>query len=338
MSLSIEHWGQTPEGVDVSLFTLENEQLKLQLTNLGAAIVALEAPDRQGDRANINLRHVEARPGVLTPSSFGATCGRYANRIGRGRFTLDGNAYSLAINNGPNHLHGGRKGFNAWVWDAEPQPDHVTFRIVSPDGDEGYPGALSVAVTCRLVGNELTIDYAATTTAPTVLNLTNHAYWNLGGVDAGVVYDTMLQLHADRYLEADDDVLVTGVIADVDGTPFDFRTPQAIGSRIEATGNGYDHCYAINGWDGSLRLAAKAVHPASGRSMEVFTTEPGVQLYTSNHFNGSAGTAMAPRHGAFCLECQHYPDSPNHPEFPTTVLRPGNTYTQRTVHRFSVEG
>jgi aldose 1-epimerase len=209
--------------------------------------------------------------------------------------------------------------------------------MVSPDGDEGYPGELSLAVTYRLKGNSFAMEYEATTTAPTVHNLTNHAYWNLAGVGAGPVYDHVLQLHADRYLEADEHILVTGTITPVAGTPFDFLKPQTIGSRIAQTGNGYDHCYAITGADGSLRRVARVVDPGSGRVMEIATTEPGVQLYTSNHFNSGPSSAGAPKHGAFCLECQHYPDSPNHPEFPSTVLRPGQKYKQQTVHTFSVE-
>ncbi|MEZ5941061.1 MAG: aldose epimerase family protein [Planctomycetaceae bacterium] len=338
MSVDIMHWGQTDDGTDFSLFTLENDVLKVQITNLGAALVTLEAPDRNGQRANVNLRHAAAETYIQNPSSFGATCGRYANRIGKGQFELDGKQYQLALNNGPNHLHGGVKGFNHYIWSAEPQADFITFRMVSPNGDEGYPGELNVAVTYTLKGNELILNYKATTDAPTVLNLTNHAYWNLGGVNSGTVYDHVLQLACDKYLEADANVLVTGKISDVAGTPFDFRKPETIGARINQVDiGGYDHCYAINDWDGSLRTIAKAVHPESGRVMEVATTEPGVQLYTANHFSGNAGSAGSPKHGAFCLECQHYPDSPNHSEFPSTVLRPGEEYTQKTIHRFLVD-
>ncbi len=338
MSLTVEHWGQTTDGLEISLFTLENEQLRTQFTNLGAAIVTVEAPDRNGERANVNLRHVDGMTYIQNPSSLGATCGRYANRIGRARFTLDGHDYRLAANNGPNHLHGGTKGFNRQVWSAEPQTDHITFRLVSPDGDEGYPGELSVAVTYRLLNNALSIEYLATSTAPTVLNLTNHAYWNLAGTDAGAIYAHQLQIHANQYLAADANILVTGELCSVAGTPFDFREPQAIGSRIRQVDiGGYDHCYVVKDWDQTLRLIARVSDPGSGRVMEVETTEPGVQLYTANHFNGGSGSAGAPQHGAFCLECQHYPDSPNQPEFPTTILRPGEEYTQQTVHRFSIQ-
>lgn len=335
MSLSIEHWGHTTEGLEITLFTLESDQLRMQITNLGAALITLDAPDRQGKRTNVNLRHANAETYARNPGSLGATCGRYANRIGKARFTLDGKEYRLAANNGPNHLHGGMKGFNRFLWDAEPQNDHVTFRLVSPAGDEGYPGELQVAVTYRLKGNEMHLEYAARTSAPTVLNLTNHAYWNLGGFSGQTVHDQSLQIHSSNYLEADENILVTGKISKVEGTPFDFRQPHPIGERIEQISiGGYDHCFAIDDWNGQRKLIARAVHPASGRVMEVETTEPGVQLYTANHFSGNAGSAGAPRHGAFCLECQHYPDSPNHPEFPTTVLRPGEQYTQTTVHRF----
>lgn len=338
MSLTVEHWGQTTQGHDISLFTLKNDVLNVQITNLGAALVTVEAPDRDGVRANVNLRHATGETYIQNPSSFGAICGRYANRIGKAKFSLDGKEYTLVANNGPNHLHGGAVGFNRYLWSAEPQADHITFRIVSPAGDEGYPGQLSVDVTYRLEKNELTIDYVATTDAPTVLNLTNHAYWNLGGVASGVIDDHILQLNSAQYLIADENVLVTGEIASVENTPFDFRTPQTIGSRIDQIDiGGYDHCFVVGGEAGTLRKAARVVHPASGRIMEVETTEPGVQLYTANHFNGGSGCAGAPKHGAFCLECQHYPDSPNQPAFPSTVLRPGQQYTQSTVHRFLAE-
>ncbi|MBX3441729.1 MAG: galactose mutarotase [Planctomyces sp.] len=341
MSVTVEKWGTTA-GRDILLFTLDNGRgLKTTLTNLGAAIVDLFVPDRNGKSANVNVRHANATDYVENPSSLGAICGRFANRIAKGKFTLDGREYSLVVNNGPNHLHGGNVGFSKRVWSAASTAagDGVTFRYRSLDGEENYPGNLDVAVTYRVTGeNELVLDYEATTDAPTVLNVTNHAYFNLAGVDSGDVYSQQLQLFADRYLGFDKDVLVTGDIFPAAGTAYDFTSPRDIGLHIAETPGGYDLCYAINGWDATLRPAARAIDPKSGRVMEVLTTEPGVQLYTANHFNGTASSGGQPRHGAFCLECQHYPDSPNQPKFPTTVLRPGEAYRQTTVHRFSVQG
>lgn len=349
MHVSRETWLTTPDGKVVERFTLTNDAgLRVRLTNLGACTLEVEVPDRSGKAGNVNLVYPTAGEYVVNPSYFGATVGRYANRIGRGRFSLDGKQYALAVNNGPNHLHGGLRGFTQRVWEAtvidevrlpgakESELVGVGFHYVSPDGEEGYPGRLSVRVAYVVHrDNRLTISYEAETDAPTVLNLTNHCYWNLGVAGSGNVLDHELQLYADRYLAYDKDVLVTGQILDARDTPFDFRRPKAIGADIERAG-GYDLCYAIRDADGKLRPAAKVTHPASGRVMEVWTTEPGVQLYTAEHFDGSANVAGHPKRGAFCLECQHYPDSPNHAAFPSTVLRPGETYRQVTEHRFGV--
>jgi len=327
-------WGTTPEGQPFSLFVVANPSLRLRLTNLGASIVSLEVPDRGGRFENVVVTPQFPADYCENPSYLGATIGRFANRIGGGKFWLDGNEYTLAVNNGPNHLHGGLRGFSHRLWQAEPLDDGVRFSLDSPDGDQGYPGRLLTTVTFRLEGHRLIIDYHARCDHPTVVNLTNHAYWNLAG--RGSILGHELQLNADRYLEADEHVLVTGNILDVFGTPFDFRHPKSIGQEIDKTHGGYDHCFVINDWDESLRQAARVVERSSGRVMEVWTTEPGVQLYTANHFDGSSRSAGFGRHEAFCLECQHFPDSPNEEDFPSTALRPGDDYRQITEHRFSV--
>jgi len=252
--------------------------------------------------------------------------------------------YQLATNNGQHHLHGGKEGFNKKVWQHErvegDKAVGVKFTYVSPDGEERYPGTLTTVVTYSLNDdNELRIDYEATTDKPTVLNVTNHAYWNLAGAGNGTVHNHELTLMCDRYLPVDEGSIPTGDLADVSGTAMDFLQPHKIGERIEQTVNGnggYDHCYVVNGSFGTLRPAAKIVDPSSGRVMEISTTEPGVQLYTGNHLKGTPDTGNAIKHGAFCLETQHFPDSPNHRDYPTTTLRPGETYRQTTVHKFSV--
>lgn len=333
-----ENWspaGETEEGLQYGTVQLQNEYIRLLLTNAGAAVVDVEVPDKDGNWGSVVVRAPELEYYLTNRACLGGTPGRFANRIGRGQFELDGQTYNLAINNGPNHLHGGKKGFAKRVWQLlEPKKDQVTFRLVSEDGDEGYPGELTIDVTYRLAGKDLIIDYQAVTTAATVLNVTNHTYWNLAG--GGKVYEHLLKLNADRMLENDADTLPTGQILNVAGTAYDFRSAKKIGQDIQQTGNGYDNCYVINGWGQTLRQAAFVSDESSGRTMEVLTTEPGVQLFTANHFNKSEATAGWDQHTAFCLECQHLPDSPNQPEFPTTVLRPDETYTQQTIYRFGL--
>lgn len=347
MHVSREEWGTTADGRTVERFTLTNDAgMHVQLTNLGCCVLAVETPDRNGKTANVNLTYPSAAEYRENPSYFGAFVGRFANRIGGGRFRLDGKDYQLACNQGGQHLHGGDRGFTHRLWDATVieqvampgQADSalvgVGFEYTSVDGEENYPGTLSVRVMVTLRrDNRLVLAYEAETDAPTILNLTNHCYWNLTG--RGDVLDHRLQIHADRYVATDANLIPTGEILPVAGTPNDFTAGKPIGADIEAAG-GYDLCYVVPDWDGSLKHIAHASDPASGRTMEVWSTEPGVQLYTAEHFDGSAVSAGHGRRSAFCLECQHLPDSPNHSDFPSTVLRPGKTYRQITEHRFDV--
>lgn len=340
MTLERTPFGKTSDGSSVELFTLTNSAGNtVQLTNYGAILVSVQVPDRHGKRANVNLGFGDLQGYLAGNPFFGATVGRYANRIAKGKFKLADKTYTLVVNNGPNHLHGGTVGFDKQVWQAEElrRDDSlgVRFTLTSPDGQEGYPGKLDVIAEYTWNNaNELSFKFQATTDAPTVLNMTNHAYWNLAGAGHGDVLQQVLQLKCDRYVAVDDTLIPTGEIAKVDGTPLDFRQPHTLGERIAqlpAT-KGYDHCYVINGPAGELRSCAVMRDPSSGRVMEVLTTQPGVQLYTANHLGAPWG-----QHGAFCLETQHYPDSPNHPEFPTTRLNPGETFSETTVVRFSAE-
>lgn len=340
MTLERTSFGKTSDGSSVELFTLTNSAGNtVQLTNYGAILVSVQVPDRNGKRANVNLGFGDLQGYLAGSPFFGATVGRYANRIAKGKFKLADKTYTLVINNGPNHLHGGTIGFDKQVWQAEEMRQDnsvgVRFTLTSPDGQEGYPGKLDVIAEYTWNNdNELAFKFQATTDAPTVLNMTNHAYWNLAGAGHGDVLQQVLQLKCDRYVAVDDTLIPTGEIAKVEGTPLDFRQPHALGERIAqlpAT-KGYDHCYVINGPAGELRSCAVVRDPSSGRVMEVLTTQPGVQLYTANHLGAPWG-----QHGAFCLETQHYPDSPNHPEFPTTQLNPGETFSETTVVRFSAK-
>jgi aldose 1-epimerase len=353
MSVKKEPYGKMPDGTDVGLYTLTNANgLKVKIITYGATIVDVELPDREGKLENAALFRDSLKDYMdkSTPY-FGSTIGRYGNRIAKGKFTLDGKEYTLATNNGENSLHGGLKGFDKVVWKAEPIMNSlgkgmdsvgVKFTYVSPDGEEGYPGTLTAQVTYSLTDkNELKMDYTATTDKPTVVNLTNHTYWNLSGAGSGDILGEVLMLNADSYLPVDEGLIPTGEIKAVKGTPMAFATPMTIGSRIDQVSGGYDHCYVLNKKEGkdALTLVAKVDDPKSGRVMEIYTTEPAVQFYTGNFLDGTitAGGKIYQKHAAFCLETQHYPDSPNQPSFPSTVLRPGETYKHSTVHKFSVE-
>ncbi|MCG5211806.1 aldose epimerase family protein [Streptosporangium sp. KLBMP 9127] len=335
-----EDFGTTAAGERVERFLLDNGGgLRVRILTYGAVIQSIEVPGASGDVADVVLG-CETMPDYETRSRyFGAVVGRYGNRIAGGRFTLDGVTYELARNQGTNSLHGGLRGFDKRVWTAEPTGDDVlTLSYVSPDGEEGYPGTLRASITYTVtLSGELRLDYRATTDAPTVLNLTNHSYFNLAGAGSGDILDHVVTLDADRYLPVDDSKIPTGELAPVAGTPFDFTRPHPAGERIGADdpqiriGDGYDHCWVFNPGDG---IKARVVHPGSGRTMEVLTTEPGVQFYTSNSLDPAA--TPYGRHAALCLETQHFPDSPNQRSFPSTVLRPGEEFSSTTTYRFSV--
>jgi aldose 1-epimerase len=340
-------YGSLPDGRAVDLLTLKGGRLEADIITYGGIIAAIRCPDRHGAVANVclGLPDLEA---YTRKRFFGTITGRYANRIAGARFTLDGVEHRLAASNGPNAIHGGVEGFDKKLWRIlAADAASVRLAYTSPDGEEGYPGRLEVEVTyAATAGGALRIDYAATTDRPTVLNLTNHAYFNLAGEASGDILGHELQLLADSFLPTDGGAIPTGEIAPVAGTPFDFREPMAIGARIREPhpqiliGRGYDHCYVLRKTaPGALGLAARVREPASGRVLEVLTTEPGVQFFSGNNFDGSlvgCGGRTYRQSAGFCLETQHFPDSPNRPEFPSTVLRPGERFASTTVLRFGV--
>jgi aldose 1-epimerase len=328
-----KHFGIGPTGEDVYLYTLANKNgVEVSITNFGGAITSIKAPDRNGVFADVVLGYDTLDDYVKNPRYFGALIGRYANRIAGGKFSLNGVAYQLAQNNGANHLHGGTQGFDKRVWDSAEIESGVILEYFSKDGEENYPGDLDVAVTYSLNDqNELRIEYQANTDKDTIVNLTNHSYFNLAG--HGTILDHELTLHADSYTPVSDDLIPTGEIRSVDEN-MDFRKGRAIAH------GGYDHNFVLQDQDGSLRLVARLREPVSGRVMEVLTTQPGIQFYSGNFLDGSLigkGGVAYQKYAALCLETQHYPDSPNHPNFPSTVLRPGETYNEITVYKFTTE-
>ncbi|MFB6320405.1 aldose epimerase family protein [Saccharicrinis sp. FJH54] len=338
------------DGKQVSLVTLTNKNgLEMTVTNYGAKVVSLMVPDKNGEMADIVLGFNNIDDYQKFKPYFGAAIGRYGNRIANGEFTLNGEVYHLAKNDGNNHLHGGIKGFNAVVWDMKKVDDHtVKFTYVSKDGEEGYPGELTVHMTYQLTDdNEFKINYEATTDKPTVLNLTHHSYFNLHGEGTETINDLVLYINADNFTPTDSGLIPTGEIIPVAGTPMDFTTPTEIGQRIDADyeplilGHGYDHNYVLNQEEPkTMVLAATVYDPASGRYMEVHTDEPAIQFYGGNFLDGTvvgkSGIAY-PYRSALCLETQHYPDSPNKPNFPSTVLNPGETYTHTCIYKFDVK-
>ena len=342
-------FGVLPSGDSVHVYTLTNANgIEARILDYGGIVVSLRTPDRAGTFADIVLGFDSLSDYVKDSPYFGALVGRFANRIARGRFTLDGTSYSLAANNGVNALHGGVRGFDKVVWQGTPVHDStgvgVVLRHESPDGDEGYPGTLQAQVTYTLTDrNELVIDYEATTDQATPINLTHHSYFNLAG--AGDVLGHVLSINADRYVPIDTTLIPTGVLEPVDDSPFDLRANVAIGAKIGTphqqltNAKGYDHTFVLNRSGPGLSLAARVVEPVSGRTLDVATTEPGIQLYTGNFLDGSltgkGGRVYQQRHG-FCLETQHFPDSPNQPAFPSTILRPGERYRSTTVYTFAV--
>lgn len=338
-------FGTTPGGELVELLTLDNGTISCEILTFGATLRTLTVPDREGKPVDVvlgydHLSDYETRDGYL-----GAVVGRYANRIAKGQFSLNGQTYSLAVNNGPNHLHGGIVGYSYRVWTVEElTPQKAVLTLESPDGEEGYPGALSLRVTYALEGSALSLHYEALAHGDTVCNLTNHSYFNLAGQGSGPVLDQTLSLCASRYTPADETSIPYGTLESVEGTPMDFRTPTPIGARIEddfeqlKLGHGYDHNYVVDGPVGTLRPAARAFSSKTGIVMETETTLPGMQLYTANFLPegcpGKSGASYGPRH-AFCLETQFFPDSPNQPVFPSTLLRAGVRYDHTTRFRFS---
>jgi aldose 1-epimerase len=341
-------FGKTKEGTAVDLYTLTNRHgMVAKITTYGATLTELQVPDKSGRLTNVVLGYDRLEPYLAGVPYFGSTIGRVGNRIAKGRFTLNGKTYTLATNNGPNHLHGGNKGFDKVVWQAQPAPgaNAITFTYRSPDGEEGYPGTLLASVTYTLTDdNEIRLEYTATTDKPTPVNLTNHSYFNLAGDGAGDILGHELMLAADRFTPVDDTLIPTGELKPVKGTVFDFTTPTVIGARIQQVPGpapvGYDHNYVLRNSGGSLALAARVVEPKSGRWMEVLTTEPGIQFYSGNFLDGTLkNRAGVPynKHAAFCLETQHFPDSVNQPAFPSTILEPGKRYATTTVYRFGAK-
>ncbi len=351
MSIEKAGHGKLPDGRAIDLYTLTNANgLKARVTNYGAIVTELWVPDRDGKLGDVVLGYDKLADYVKDTPYFGAIVGRYGNRIAHGKFTLDGKQYTLATNWKIHHLHGGSVGFDKVVWRAEPvrtnQAVGLKLSYLSKDGEEGYPGNLDLTVTYWLTNcNSLKIEYQATTDKPTPCNPTHHGYWNLAGAGVRDNLDHELMILADRFTPTNDMLIPTGELKPVEGTPFDFRKPTRIGARIDADdqqikfGGGYDHNWVLNRKaEGQLELAVRVYEPTTGREMDVLTTEPGMQFYAGNFLDGSnigkGGKAYKHRYG-FCLEAQHFPDSPNQPQFPSTILKPGETYRQTTVYRFS---
>jgi aldose 1-epimerase len=338
----------TANGQSVDLYTLQDGKITVRILTYGGIVQSIEAPDRHGKMANI-VQGFDGLSGYVTTGNkpyMGAIIGRYANRIAGGTFKLDGKTYNVPKNDGDNALHGGIDGFNKKVWTAKEIKDGVELTYVSPAGQEGFPGTLTTTVRYTLVDNELRIEYSATTDANTVLNLTNHSYFNLKGQGEGDILGTELKINAKRYTPVDKNLIPTGELAPVAGTPFDFLKPTAIGARINADneqlklGRGYDHNWVLDGDGKKVAVAAEAYEQTTGRVLEVLTDQPGIQFYTGNFLDGTvtgtAGKVYKQRY-AFCLETQHFPDSPNHPKFPTTELKPGETFKSTTIFRFSTK-
>ncbi len=351
-SISKGPFGKTSDDTAVDIYTLTNSNgIEARITNYGGIVVSLKVPDRDGKLDDVVLGYDTVDEYIEASPYFGSLIGRYGNRIAKGRFTLDGKEYTLATNNDENHLHGGLKGFDKVVWQARAmladRGPGLSLSYTSADGEEGYPGNLAVKVVYLLTDNdELRIHYTATTDKPTPVNLTNHSYFNLAGQGNGDILSHKLMLKADRFLPVDKGLIPTGELQPVAATPFDFNKPTAIGARVEEEdeqiefGGGYDHCWVLSESEGQMPLAARVLEPTTGRMMQVFTTEPGIQFYCGNFLDGSnvgkGGKVYEHRYG-FCLETQHFPDSPNQPDFPSVILKPGEKYETTTVYRFSVK-
>jgi aldose 1-epimerase len=338
-------FGNMPDGTKVEIYTLEEGAIKARVMTYGARLVSLEVPDRKGKVADIVLGYESLAGYTADPKSyFGSIVGRYGNRIAHATFSLDGKRYQLPANDGVNTLHGGIKGFDKLVWQGHEIPHGVELTLVSKDGDQGFPGTLTARVRYTLEAHALKIEYFATTDKDTVLNLTNHSYFNLAGEGQGDILSHLMMIPADRFTPVDSGLIPTGELAPVAGTPLDFHHPTAIGARINdgneqmKLGGGYDHNYVLNGKMGVLQQAARVVEPTTGRVLTVETTQPGVQFYSGNFLDGTLHGKQGHvynKHSGFCLETQHFPDSPNHPKFPTSELKPGQTYHEVTVFGFS---
>lgn len=342
-------FGSIDEGPSL-LYTLDNTHIQVRISDFGGVIQSIEVPDRQGRVANVNLGFSNVEGYINSKTYFGAIIGRVANRIRRGSFTLDNVTYDVPTNSGPHSLHGGRRGFDKHLWNVL-FVDNTTLQLqrVSPDGEEGYPGALAVTVTYTLTSdNAIRLDYRATTDKPTLVNLTNHAYFNLAGEGSGNIENHVMWINASRYVPIGEGSIPTGAIAPIDGTPLDFREPIAIGARIRhgfdqmLLARGYDFTYVLDGWEAGRHepvLVARATEPISGRVLEVLTTEPGIQFYSGNFLDGTlvgSGGNVYRQADGLCLEAQHFPDTPNHPNFPSITLRPGETFESTTIYRFVV--
>jgi aldose 1-epimerase len=345
-AVSHANFGALPDGSPVTIYTLKSPQVELRVMTFGARVVSLSTPDRHGKMADVVLGYDKLEDYVKdTKTYFGVVPGRYANRIANGKFTLNGKQYNLSVNEGTNTLHGGKVGFDRHNWTAKEVPNGVEFTLVSPDGDQGFPGTLTAHVRYTLQGDKVAIHYSATTDKPTVVNLTNHTYFNLSGAGSGTILNEKLTIDADKFTPVNAALIPTGKLEPVAGTPFDFTHPETIGARINDNNeqlklaHGYDQNWVVRGQMGVLRPAARVFDPASGRVLQVDTTEPGIQFYTGNFLDGS----FSGPHGKYdfrtglCLETQHFPDSPNHPSFPTTELKPGQTYSSETTWTFTVE-
>jgi aldose 1-epimerase len=352
-TISQAPFGKMPDGAPVEIYTLRNSKgMEARIMTYGGIIVSLKVPDKNGKLGDVVLGYDDLDGYLKATPYFGALIGRYGNRIGGAKFTLEGKTYTLATNNGPNSLHGGLKGFDKVVWtavkaDVGPKGPRLELNCLSQDGEEGFPGNLKVTAVYTLTdNNELRLDFTATTDKPTVCNLTHHSYFNLAGQGNGDILGHEVYINSDKTTPVDKELITTGKFASVDGTPFDFRKPTTIGARINDPdtqlqyGPGYDHNWVINKPMGKLGLQARVYEPTSGRVMEVFSTEPGLQFYTGNSLDGSIigkDGKVYQRRTAFCMEPQHYPDSPNKPMFPTTELKPGETYQNTIIYRFYVK-
>lgn len=341
VTIEEESFGTLDDGREVSLYTLTNaNDLEVKITNYGGIVTSIQTPDVDGNLDNVVLGFESLEDYIPNDPYLGAIIGRYANRIEDGEFTIDGTTYELATNDGDNHLHGGDEGFDKKLWDAEMQDGSLKLTYLSEDGEEGYPGNLDVMVVYSLTDdNELKIEYEATTDKATPVNLTSHSYFNLSGQPDATILDHELILNADRYTPVNDELIPTGELAEVEGSPFDFTESKEVGAEIDDVEGGYDHNWVLNSSeDDSLFHAATLFHPDSGREMKVFTEEPGIQFYSGNFLDGSLegpdGTPFV-QHAALCLETQHFPNSPNEPDFPSTILEPGETYQTTTIYQFS---